>query len=316
MIEKDAVSASAAGLWDGHQLLVAEQNDDDAGLARWAAWGLARGDKLLFAADKRHPDQTSLAATLTRCGVDAARAVDDGRLEVLAAAQFYDLEGYEQLVEHSLRDGHGGVRSYGGPQLAAAVLDPAGFAEFERQLDRLWTTRGATALCCYPVVRNETLNEAIRRHPSGWHHRLLHVHPRGHGRVDVHGEIDSSNDELFAAVLAAAADRVATGTDTEHARHEPQAHQRRADDPGCDEPGRDDSESEVRGRGPVLALDCAGLGFSSVSGWRAAVAGTEVFRAEGGRVVLTGLHPLAVRVLHMTGFAAAFDLPAAGTDNR
>jgi hypothetical protein len=290
MVEEEAVSASASDLWasdlwDGHQLLVGEQKDD-SGLARWAARGLARGDKLLVPADERHPDASSLAATLTRNGVDAARAAGDGRIEVVAESRFYDVEGYERLVEQSLRDGHGGVRSYGGPHVAAEVLDAAALAEFERLLERLWITRGATAVCCFPAAPLGSLDEAIRRHRTGWHHQMLHVRHRGHGLLAVHGEIDASNDELFAAVLAAAADQVGTGTGARGAA------------------GAGDAEEE----GPLLVLDCAGLDFSSVSGLRAAVTGTEAFRAGGGRVALTGLRPFTARILHMTGFARVFDL--------
>ncbi|HYH32846.1 MAG TPA: MEDS domain-containing protein [Pseudonocardia sp.] len=305
MAEEEVASAYAAAPEDGHQLLVTEE-DGEEDLARWAERGLARGDKLLVAADERHPDGAALVETLTRHGLAAAGAARDGRIEVVAAARFYNAEGYEQLVEQSLRDGHGGVRSFGGPHIAAGVLDPAGFAEFERLLGRLWASRGASALCCYPGVRDETLDEAIRRHRSGWRHRLLHLHDRGHGRLDVHGEIDSSNDELFAALLAAATHRVSTGTDTEPLPGKRRVH----------EPESDPSGTEVHGRRRLLVLDCTGLTFSSVSGWRATVAGTEAFRAGGGRVALTGLHPLAVRLLHMTGFAAAFDLPETGGGNR
>lgn len=289
MVEE--VTVPAAELWDGHRLLVTEQ-DDTADLARWAARGLACGDKLLYAADDRYPDAASLVVTLAGHGVDAAGAAGDGRLAVVAPARFYDLAGYERLVERGLADGHSGVRSFGGPHLAATVLDRAGFAEFERLLDRLWTTRGATALCCYPAARIESLDEAIRRHPSGWGQHMLHVHDRGRGRWDVHGEVDSSNDELFATLLSAAADRAAA-TDTRQAGDERWG------------------AREERGHGPLLVLDCSGLAFSGVAAWRAAVEGTEAFRAGGGRVALTGLRPHTVRILHMLGFAVAFDLSAA-----
>jgi anti-anti-sigma regulatory factor len=291
-VEEVPVSASlsvpAADVWGGHQLLMSGQ-DDSTNLAQWAAHGLDRGDKLLYAADERHPDETSLAVTLGGYGVDAAGAAADGRLAVVDPARFYDLEGYERLVEQGLRDGHGGVRSFGGPEVAAGVLDAAGFAEFEGLLDRLWVTHGATALCCYAAAGG-ALHLAIRRHPSGWGQHLLHVHHRDHGRWGVHGEIDSSNDELFATLLAAAADRAAVD--------------------GTEQAG----VGEECERGPLLVLDCTGLDYSGVAAWRAAVVGTEAFRARGGRVALTGLRPHSVRILRMTGFAAVFDLPASGDE--
>ena len=298
MVEDETVSEFVVDRWGGHQLLVSDQ-DDSSELARWAGHGLARGDKLLYAADERHPDEESLTATLCAYGVDAAGAVGEGRIAVVAPAQFYDLAGYEQLVDRGLRDGHGGVRSFGGPRLAAQVLDPPAFAEFERLLDRLWTTRGAAALCCYPPARAGGLGEAIGRHPSGWRQHMLHVHHHDQGRWGVHGEVDTSNAALFTALLTAVTDRAATthtgtgtGTGTGTAEE------------------RGGAQGE-RGQGPLLVLDCAGLDYSGVAAWRAAVAGTETFRAGGGRVTLTGLRPHTVRMLQVTGFAPAFDLPPA-----
>lgn len=266
---------------DGHQLLLTQQTGD-VELARWAAHGLNRGDKLLVAADARHPDGSALAVSLARHGVDAAGAAQDGRIEVLAPAQFSDADDYEQRVEQSLRDGHDGVRSFGGPHVAAAVLDAEAFAEFERLLGRLWDRRGASALCCYPRAQLGSLGEAVRRHSAGWRHGLLHVHHREPGLLQVHGEIDAANDELLGTALAVAADRVGSG---------------------------------AHGRGRLLVVDCTGLGYTSVAVWRGAVAATEAFRAEGGLIVLAGLHPIALRVLRMTGFAAAFEISeAAGGD--
>jgi hypothetical protein len=286
MAEGEVMSVPRSDQWGGHQLVM-RCPGLGADLARWAAHGLARGDRVLYAADGQHPDGTSLAATLDAHGVDAARAVDDGRMIVVAPAQFYDLASYERLVEDGMRDGHGGVRSFGGPETAAGVLDPSGFADFERLLDRLWTTQGATALCCYQHSDVDALRSAIRRHPSGWGQHPLRVHHDDGDRWAVNGEVDASNDELFATLLSAAADRVAAnGTTT------------------C-------------GRGPRLILDCTGLTYGAVAAWRAAAAGTEAFRAGGGRVALIELRPLMVQVLQMTGYAAAFDVSgAAGAGRR
>jgi hypothetical protein len=155
-------------------------------------------------------------------------------------------------------------------------------------LDRLWAVRGASAVCRYPATRIGSFDEAVRRHPSGWRQHVLHVHHRGRGGWEVHGEVDASNDELFATLLRAAAAQAAT-PDTRHARDQPDAE---------------------RASGPVLVLDCAGLTFTGVAAWRAAAAGTATFRAAGGRVALTELRPHVLSILRATGFATAFDIPA------
>jgi hypothetical protein len=305
MVEEATVSATDR--WVGHQLLMAHQGDG-VGLVGWAAQGLARGDTLLYAADELHPDTAALAATLGSYGLDAGAAVDDGRLTVVDPTRFYDLTGYEQLVDQGLREGPGGVRSYGGCEVAAEVLDPPGFVAFEGLLDRLWSTRGASALCCYPHTGAEALHEAIRRHRSGWGQRLLHLHHRDGAVWGVHGEVDIGNDELFATLLAAAADRAAAHHAAHHAAHDDA--DRAAGRAGGAAPGADTGP----GGGPALVLDCAGLRFSGVAAWRSALAGTAAFRSDGGRVVLTGLRPHIGRMLQLTGFATAFDLrgPAGG----
>ena len=42
----------------------------------------------------------------------------------------------------------------------------------------------------------------------------------------------------------------------------------------------------------------------------------EEFRAGGGRVAVTGLRPHTASILHITGLAAAFDLPAGDAGDR
>jgi anti-anti-sigma factor len=151
------------------------------------------------------------------------------------------------------------------------VLDPVQFEEFERALERMWTDRDVTAVCCYDptmVARAGDLDRAIARHSSGWSGHLVHAHTVGPGRLHLAGEIDVSNDYLLAAMLTAA---------SRSARAE-------------------------------LSVDCGDLRFMSASGWRAVVTATAAFREGGGRVRLSGLTTMPARLLQVLGLAEAFDL--------
>jgi anti-anti-sigma factor len=258
--------------WDGHQLLVAALDGDLTGPVAWVDRGLRRGEKVLCAADAEHVTVDRLVASLAGSGLDVARAAEDGRLAVIEAARFYSIPGYQSLVDEALRQGHRGVRSLGGPHAAAAVLDAAGFAEFERALERLWTSRGAAALCRYPssttAGQSDELGRAVARHPSGWRERMLHAYWSEPGRLHLVGEVDSSNDHVLAALLAATVER-------------------------C---------------GAQLVLDCTDLTFVSVGGWRAMAQATAPLRERGGRVRVAALSPFAARVLRMTGHESAFDV--------
>ena len=96
----------------------------------------------------------------------------------------------------------------------------------------------------------------------------MHAHTPDAGRLCLAGEIDVSNDDLLAAVLAAA----------------------------------------TRSAGAELIVDCGELGYMSVSGWRAALSATRPFRERGGRVRLMALTTTTARVLQMIGCAEAFEL--------
>jgi anti-anti-sigma factor len=97
---------------------------------------------------------------------------------------------------------------------------------------------------------------------------MLHAYRPEPDRLHLAGEVDSSNDHVLAAVLAATVER-------------------------C---------------GAELVLDCADLTFVSVGGWRAVAQATAPLRARGGRVRVAALSPFAARVLRMTGHESAFDL--------
>ena len=143
---RDGLEDVSPSAWDGHHLLIAGVQEARPAMAAWAEAGLRRGEKMIYAADARHPSVERLVASLATSGVDVAPAADEGQLAVVDTARFYSTAGYEQLVAEALGRGYRGVRSYGGPHAAADVLGPAEFEEFERMLERMWTTRAVTAV--------------------------------------------------------------------------------------------------------------------------------------------------------------------------
>jgi anti-anti-sigma factor len=256
--------------WDGHHLLLAPLGQLPSGLVGWAERGLDRGDKMLYAG-RRHSTVEELVTELAEAGLDAAAAVGDGRLEVVDRARFYSVTGVPELVDEVRRQGFRGVRTFGGPAAATGLLDGPGFDRFERTLDRLCATHGVTAVCCYDAATTtgvDELHRAVTRHPAAWSGQLLHAHSTEPGRLRLVGEVDVANDRMFAAVCARALELA----------------------------------------GPVLVVECAELGFMSVSGWRTLAAATAGFRAAGGRVRLAGLTKLTTRTLQMLGYEEDFEL--------
>jgi hypothetical protein len=153
--------------WDGHQLLLAPREQALTGLVRWAEYGLARGDKLLYAGSWPATVE-DLVATLASAGLDASAAADDGRLEVVDRARFCCVTGCPAPMDEARRQGFPGVRTFGGPAAAAGLLDGPACDRFERTLDRLCTTHGVTVVCCYDAAMTtapDELRRAVTRHP-------------------------------------------------------------------------------------------------------------------------------------------------------
>lgn len=256
--------------WDGHRLLMTPAAEEAAGVAAWARRGLHRGEKMIFAADGPHDTVEALVPVLLAAGcAGAERAADTGQLVVVDPRRFR--ARYEAMVDEALREGHPGVRSYSAPASTAGALDEKQFEGFEDALERMWHARGATAVCRYKpglVDVPEALRAGIRRHSSGCSETALQAHSPEDGLLRLVGEVDVANDHLLAELLRAA----------------------------------------VRRAGDVLLVDCSGLAFVSVAGWRAVVATTEEFRSGGGRVRLASLPPIAARLLQVTGYHTAFEL--------
>ena len=157
--------------WDGHQLVLATDPLDGAAMAGWAEHGLRRREKMLFAAPDEHTSVEKLVASLSVRGIDASGAAEDGWLEVVEPDRFYTTDGYTSLIDQAHRAGYRGVRTFGGPDIAAAAVSAAEFEEFERVADRMWAALGVTAFCRYdPRVgadRDRLADVVVKTPPDG-----------------------------------------------------------------------------------------------------------------------------------------------------
>lgn len=265
------MDAAPQSSWTGHQLLLAGPRRHLTFVAAGIDRGLRRGGTVLYAANAQIPDLEALISALVSSGLEVARAAEAGQLLVVDPDRFYSVTAYEALVVEAMRQGRRGVLSVGSPQSAAAVLGADEFDEFEQLLDRLSGSHGAAAVCWYDPAaidgRGEWLDQAVQRHASGWREASLHAYWTEPGRLHISGDVDASNEAVFGLVLAKAAQC-------------------------C---------------GDRLVLDCTDLRFTSVNAWRVAQLATAPVWQRGGRVALTGLAPIADRVLRLTGFARAFD---------
>jgi hypothetical protein len=256
------------GPGDGHQLELAPTEDGDPGLARWARCGSVKGESMLFVADDGTPDVTTLVAALADNGVDVAADADEGRLVVVDPDRFYG-GGYPQLIEHASDGGRRSVRTFGGPRVAAKVLTPEQFDDFETRLAAFWRCHGTTAVCRYDdgdLAGAGGMEYAFARHPSGWGEAYLHGHRPRPGLLVLAGEADMSNAHVLGAMMAAA----------------------------------------LRDSGPLLVVDCAALRFAAVGAWRAVA--DAVGARPGGRVRLTGTSPLTRRLLALLDLHPAIDV--------
>jgi anti-anti-sigma factor len=256
--------------WDGHQLVLASAAADGPALVGWVERGLRRHEKMLYAGSGEQKSLDELTTVLAAYGVNACGAAEDGRLEIVEPARFYSTDGYSQLVDQAHLEGYSGVRTYGGPDVAADVVSAAEFAQFERVAERLWTELAVTAFCRYdpPMATDpDRLANMITAHSSGWGDQMVHAYCGESGQLCLEGEVDPANDVVFAAMLSAAAAAVERS----------------------------------------LVVECAALRFMSVSAWRAAVNATAALRERGGRVVLSDVSPLGRDVLRVTGFGEAFE---------
>lgn len=242
--------------WHGHLLLAhATEAERREQLAAWFAAGLAAGHRVVYVVDPT-PDAPAdpLLDLLADAGADGAGAVAEGTLVVLPASQFY-VDGVPRaLVAAALADGLAGVWFSGQASSALTTLSLAQHRSFERFMTGLCAELPASALCQYDLtVPSEwSLLHTLDTHLGGGiRHRLLRS-VGGAGRLQVAGEVDASDADLFGALLQVAGEATGDGGPA----------------------GRD------------LDVDLRDLAWISAAGLHALAYGTAEFCAGGGRVTL------------------------------
>lgn len=194
--------------------------DEDAFRAnavRFLAEGLEFGDRLLYTADR--PSTDDLGADIAGLG-DVDALVGQGALVLSPLRSLYatgdgfdparQLARYRELTESSVRLGYRGVRVAAEATALVAAAGRRRFVHYELAIDRLMAQVPMTALCAYD---ERALGAAVRE--------LCAVHPQRHvgassdpgfclyhGRAGLQltGEVDISNSELFEFALDAVAE--------------------------------------------------------------------------------------------------------------
>ncbi len=246
--------------WDGHVLLLHDAEAERlAGLTAWVRRGLHLGEKVVYTAGTVEPAH-SLLAVLEERGVDAAAAVRDGRLALLPVEQFYPPEGQHVVVERALAEGFVAVRMSAEARTALAMLSPAAYRGLEQRMDDLVRSRPVSAMCQYAraTTTGASLDNVVAIHLTGVRQSTFATGRDQHGLV-LRGEIDTTNTDVFTAVLAAA----------------------------------------CASRPTVLWLDLAEVTYIDAgSCWRLDDA-TRRFRAAGGQVLLVAPQPSVERTLRI-----------------
>lgn len=168
----------------------------------------------------------------------------------------------EESAEESVEEHTEGDATTDDP--ARAVTSDAGSAgsDLEHEIERLCRTHPLSALCQYrqKAMTHERLRRYVASHLDGiWQRQLTIV--RRDGYLQVGGEVDISNDQLFMVVMQCAADAATT----------------------------------------VLCLDLSSLRFLTAAGCRALIDGTAKLRSRGGMLVISSPQPLVERVLQIVG---------------
>jgi anti-anti-sigma regulatory factor len=255
------IDRRAPGLeWDGHLLLLHRTEDERlAGLTAWVRRGLDLGEKVIYT-EVRHQPENGLLAVLTARGVDVAEAVCSGALVVLPPREFYPREGQQGVVERAFAEGFAAVRISAEATTALSTLPPDEVHGVEQQIDELVRTQPVHAMCQYEeaTTTGPWLEDAVAVHLTGVRQTTFATSQALDG-LALHGEVDATNTDVFAAVMIAASRRASR----------------------------------------VLWLDLAELAYLDAgSCWRLDDA-TRPFRAAGGNVLLVAPQPSVERTMRM-----------------
>jgi anti-anti-sigma factor len=200
------VDQEAPGLeWDGHLLLLHRTEDERLdGLTAWVRRGLELGEKVIYTeAPSRFDD--SLFAVLRARGVDVAAAVCDGNLAVLPVEEFYPRDGQRVVVDRALAEGVASVRISAEARAALTILTPDAVRGVEEEINELVHTQPVNAMCQYEqaTTTGAWLDDAVALHLTGVRQSTFATSQDLDG-LALHGEIDTTNTDVFAAVLTAA----------------------------------------------------------------------------------------------------------------
>jgi anti-anti-sigma factor len=254
--------APVTGAWDGHLLLLYDSEPERvAAVAAWVRRGLQQGEKVVYT-EAPLPGRPSTLTQLEQHGVDSAQAVAEQRLALIPVEDFYPAQGQQRIVEAALREGFSSVRLSAESTTALSMLTPGEYLAIERIMDQLCQTHPVSALCQYArgAMAGPMLHDTVEVHVHGLRHSLLTSWATPEGTA-IGGEVDISNTDIFASLVAAATDG---------------------------------------GKDPAW-LGLEQLQFLDAAGSEAILASTEVFRSRGGRVLLVSPQPLIARVLHLLG---------------
>jgi hypothetical protein len=98
-------SETAGRSWDGHLLLHASETERASGLVPWVRRGLANNEKVICGQAQAEPEERSVAAILSRHGIDVAGLLAEGMLAVVPPPELYPRGGQLPVVERALAEG-------------------------------------------------------------------------------------------------------------------------------------------------------------------------------------------------------------------
>jgi hypothetical protein len=180
-----------------HEALLATTADDrQAAMNAWARSALDRSETLLTLCA---PVDTDIA---TRAG---------STLTALAPDDLHATAPPVELLQRALPGGDYGQGILVWADAVIAATSRATHAEIETTLAGLCRDHQVSVLCVYDRDGDhdgagiEHLDLAVARHPDGLQERCLALH-RTADRLDIDGEIDMSNLDVFAAALRALTD--------------------------------------------------------------------------------------------------------------
>lgn len=153
--------ADAGGLGSGDHVCWVYEGDDDhrAGITRYFADGVERGERIAYLAD--HYDEAAIVALLTAGGFAPRRMIKQGSLVILPARSSYptdergeyDLEAsvaqFRALADQAVADGYTGLRVAGESDFLLETVAHQPLLAYELACDLMVRGAPLTAMCLY-----------------------------------------------------------------------------------------------------------------------------------------------------------------------